>query len=454
MYTVVKTKEGFSVLDKRTQTLKCGHNYPSLKNCSIGCRTEIKDLFGPNQNSVNFEFIDSLKNKKGKATISLPVFNEYIEEMVNTKDPVLLKIKKGLEDLDDPTFLEFFLLGCRRYVHFNPDDIQTILINEMNLFPDNTNTLSNQIGYSPGIRKLSFFAANRQSNYDFDSVFLFMRNCENLKTLDINMIGKILHFFTSISSNIKFNIALPVYVIGVLDFIQDLAVGKRYIWLAVNFNQPNEIETHANEVLIDNSENEVRIVFFDPHLTTESFQKVRRNSFGHISQSSMMDHVGIFIKMLTGKRVFVLRKHIEETCKIPTALQMKADIADGLCVLYSILMASTYLLNTKNNTIKNDYFKEEDVTCFFALMDVGAINLLAIVFYCIYRKYPKFSRFVQSEINSLLMQKADLSIVEVMKPLFDLNNRYIFRNNPVSHNNPPLSDGTSLLTDETLDDFF
>jgi hypothetical protein len=386
--SILKTENGFSVIDTNTNTLKCGHNYPQVVNYFIGCRKEIKDLI-PEGNLVTYEFVDKLLKQENKTNIILPFEKNHIEEMINTKDPWLLFIKEQLEqneEDEEPVFLAAFFRSWKPFIiEEGVTQVQDII------FRDFIGGPAPNYG-----RYLRFIHEDDLKPLAYDPVIWrpLILECEKNIHIKPEILKRVKSFFTIERGPTHFFLNHEYFISQMTAFIMDLAVtGSDTIWISLAFNIHKT--SHSNQVLIDCTKKTVSITFFDPHLLGKDVLSRRKSEerdrdmfFIH---QKMMEHFVSFVSYITDKKVTSQRKVIQNSCEIPRALQSKKDILPGLCSYYSILMGTMYLLNKKNRTLKGDYHAvNDDITCFFSLLGDGALNLLGMFFYYLLVRYPVF----------------------------------------------------------------
>jgi hypothetical protein len=411
--SIFKTEKGFSIINKDTKTLKCGHNYPQFENLLIGCKKEIKDLFA-NGDLLTYEFINKLTNQKNKTRIILPIDKKHVEEMMNTTDPLLLSIKEKLEqneEKEDLDFLKFFFNAWQLYLwEEGAVEVQKIVLHDFLHLVDHARYILFDID--------DCFESKKYEEHEW---LPLLSMCEKNEFINSDTLKRVKSFFTTEKSFIHFYFGIDYFLETIQLLIQDFDTGEKNIWVSIGFS--DSTGGHANQILIDNTEREVLITFFDPQLVKKNTPNSKHlNSRGkeiYSIQQRVTEHFESFVRYISNKKVISQRKVIRESCEIDRALQSKKDIRPGLCSPYSTLMASIYLLNKTNNTLNNDYHStDDDVTCFFALLGNGALNLLAIFFYSIFVKYPEIRRDVFSKIN----ESEYKSLNSLVTLYFKLNN--------------------------------
>jgi hypothetical protein len=413
MFSIQKTHDGVFIQNRVTKQKICGHNFDPLINFSIGCRKELKDLFF-GEKLVTFDFIKNLMENKTGVNVMLPVFDEYIEEMLKTDNHVLLEIKNSLEQNTEESnlrFIEDFLLVCREYAMVNRVIIEKLISNDFDLHEDINETDSSIIDI--------YFVSTeggKESYYQKEEYEMLIIECDRSPRIKLDTLLSLRRFFSETETKIKFLTSVPYSIERIVNFVEQLESKNESLWLTSDFSDLyNNNGPHSNQILISRSENEIFITFLDPQLNSNKLQERFNNKKYEIdhSQDLMMTHIYLFVKCITGKKVYCKRKVIQDSCNILGALQSKIDLDTGLCLLYSIFMASTYIINKKNDTLKNNYHNvEDDVTCFFALLDNGAIYLLAIFFYSLFRRHP--------EIRKGIFDNIDLSKTPSLRPLVKL----------------------------------
>jgi hypothetical protein len=397
MITLEKTQNGLSILNKTTKKTICGHSYPTLKGTLVQCRKELKAIFSSKE-PITFEFVNKLMNQSNIIHIKIPCDPEYLKMVITSKDPAVLAVKNALEN--DHLILEDFLITCNTYVNANKITFHNLIIKDFDLLKDNIGPIEKS-NHQHGIRYLSFNPYAATTTYAFNEGYELIKACKRSPLIPEVYIDRIARFLgrkTSMKIDFLESINTPSDIVLL---IEDLVLKREIIWVYVGFGFLGDDERHANSVLIHRIDDKIHVTVTDPHLLSTSVHAshLKNNKRLAQTQSLMMHELKSFIMSVTEDLIAVKRKCIQDSCAIPSALQIVDDFEDGVCTTYTVFLGAIYLMNRQNTSIYGDYHDDDDdLACFFALLGKDASKVVAIIFFILFFKY----RDVRDELCKFL----------------------------------------------------
>lgn len=409
MYQLKRLNDGDLVLKNENGENICGHQYPFITKLLVSCRQEIKNLL-QGQKQITYEFIKKLNDPNNDLSIRIPVTDEYVKYMIETKNPFDVMIKNELTSNVPSDFFEALLTAFRESL-FGAN-----FLDKFQNYVQNFSDLE-----ISGNRKI-FIWKHYTEKHPTDIIYRVMKILllDPVTRPHAETVKKML--LQKKANTVSFHFSQPIDVENFAGFIKDLITGKKMIWGSIGVKRIQETSIgagHNNQMIIKNTGDQINVLIFDPWLVkkdvwTRNYQDRQKH------RSEVLGFLKVFISALTKKRTIVKRKYLSDVCENDKSMQCSIDIGTGMCLLYGAFMCTLYLHNLSNPGIKNSFIEDDDdVTCFMCLVDRKALNLLGIFFYGLYRDNPDFRFAIVKMIKERKFNPSYGINVNLLQPLVD-----------------------------------